>query len=279
MDVQALADLRILHEPGTPAPSPSSVAGRFVLQTCQRHLCIWIADGAAETGAPLEGAEAFHFLLRVLCGLESRLRGEAEVLGQFRAAFTAQAPSLPGPLRKTLRDALQKAREVRRKHLGALHQVSYGSLARHVIRQRDLVTGLRGPVRVLGAGKLARAILPHLREYPVWVWARNAEAARGLAAEMEKQFRFRPRVLERPDEPGAAYELLCVPEAAGWGAPGPHTRIHFGAATAPEGAQAGVRLGLADLFELTGALERGNTEALARAEAACRAGLPERIPA
>jgi glutamyl-tRNA reductase len=102
------------------------------------------------------GAEAYQFLLEVVCGLSSPLLGETAVMGQFRA-FCAEA-KLPSTswgwfLRQFMADVLADAKCVRRDHLQGLGSQSYGGLVRQHLADVELAA-------VLGAGQLAREILP-----------------------------------------------------------------------------------------------------------------------
>ena len=104
------------------------------------------------------GREAFGFLLEVICGLNSPLLGETAVMGQFRE-FCAHAKFVDTPwgwfLRQFTANVLVDAKRVRHEHLQGIGSQSYGSLV------RQHVTGMP-TVAVLGAGKLAREILPWL---------------------------------------------------------------------------------------------------------------------
>lgn len=236
-------------------------------------MAVWV-DPHLKTPYPPthHGEEARELLLRVLCGLESRLKGESEILGQFRQAFTAQSPALPTPLRRFLRDCLQRVREIRSDFLNHLPRVSYGSLVRRIIHRRAQQTARPGPVRVIGAGNLAKAILPHLKEFPVWLWARHPARAQALAEDTDLRFGYRPQVMENPHGPGAAVEVRCVPAPCGWGPAGPHTHIHFASRqNLPTFAIPGaISLTLEDLFQMGERDEAKNAAALERALLACR---------
>ena len=123
------------------------------------------------------GREAYQFLLEVICGLHSPLVGENAVMGQFRQ-FRASA-KFPDTtwgnfLRKLTTDALVDAREVRHLHLQNLGSQSYGSLIRRHLKGQSSVA-------VLGAGSLAREILPWLTEARVFY--RNWQNAKDLQTE------------------------------------------------------------------------------------------------
>lgn len=104
------------------------------------------------------GRDAYGFLLEVICGLNSPLLGETAVMGQFRE-FCAHAkfPNTPWGwfLRQFTANVLVDAKGVRRDHLQGIGSQSYGSLVRQHVKGMPTVA-------VLGAGKLAREILPWL---------------------------------------------------------------------------------------------------------------------
>ena len=104
------------------------------------------------------GREAYGFLLEVICGLNSPLLGETAVMGQFKE-FCAHAkfPNTPWGwfLRQFTTNVSVDAKRVRHAHLQGIGSQSYGSLVRQHVKGVPTVA-------VLGAGKLAREILPWL---------------------------------------------------------------------------------------------------------------------
>jgi glutamyl-tRNA reductase len=154
----------------------------FLLGTCNRlELTAWVPDGDLRQAVRLTGylvrrlapsplmadqflararlrveEEAVGHLLRVAAGLESRITGDAQILGQVRAAYRVadQHGRLGGELHRLLQTALRVGRRVRTES-GLVHQeASAGSLAAALIARR------LGPLEgralvVLGAGKTA----------------------------------------------------------------------------------------------------------------------------
>ena len=62
----------------------------FVLRTCQRTLVISTSYFPKEINRAQEvvsGKEAYKLLLEIICGLQSKLVGENEIVGQFKAAY------------------------------------------------------------------------------------------------------------------------------------------------------------------------------------------------
>ena len=122
--------LEILHrEPGTqliPAGAPT-------WRTCLREISF--SNGAAADRSPAESArrlsegEAYRLLLEILCGLQSPMLGETQVMGQFKA-FLATLGHDQAWLGRLGQRLLADAREIRTKYLQGLGSRSYGSAVR-----------------------------------------------------------------------------------------------------------------------------------------------------
>src|SRR6266850_7962191 len=138
-------------------------------QTCLRRIqflnrfenSALIETAENESSASVEihrGRDAYGFLLEVICGLNSPLLGETAVMGQFRE-FCAHSRFSNTPwgwfLRRFTSNLLVDAKSVRHDHLQGIGSQSYGSLVRQHVKGTPTVA-------VLGAGKLAREILPWL---------------------------------------------------------------------------------------------------------------------
>jgi glutamyl-tRNA reductase len=151
--------LAILHrEPGV----EPLVAGQPVWRTCLREVEFVGVGGypqtalAATAGQPLEEGAAYQLLLEILCGLQSPMIGETQVLGQFKC-FLGGIDREHGWLGRVGQRLLSDAREVRTKHLQGLGCRSYGSAVR-----RDLADVSHAVV--IGTGKLAHEVLPFLAD-------------------------------------------------------------------------------------------------------------------
>jgi len=164
--------LEIVHrEPGTeliPAGAPT-------WRTCLREISF--SNGAATdrsssgSARQLTDGEAYRVLLEILCGLQSPMVGETQVLGQFKA-FLATLGHDQAWLGRIGQRLLGDAREIRTKYLQGLGSRSYGSAVR-----RYLTAG-RHAVRI-GTGKLAQEVLPFLADDGRTVdhWGRREDAA------------------------------------------------------------------------------------------------------
>lgn len=142
-------------------PSPASL-GRLL--AVQRGVPGPPVDGA---GLRLAGNDVATHLFSVSSGLDSMVVGEQEVFGQVRAAFASarQARTVGSELDGLFRWAIAVGRRVRRETgLGRSGQ----SIARQAVEvAAKRLGGFRGrTVLVLGAGKLARAIVDRLVSEP-----------------------------------------------------------------------------------------------------------------
>jgi glutamyl-tRNA reductase len=126
------------------------------------------------------GRAAYEFLLEVICGLNSPLLGETAVMGQFREFCShARFPNTSWGwfLRQFTANVLVDAKRVRHDHLQGIGSQSYGSLVRQHVKGMPTVA-------VLGAGKLAREILPWLiGKTTARLFYRNWQHAKDLLTE------------------------------------------------------------------------------------------------
>ena len=112
--------------------------------------------------------EAIHFLIEVLCGLQSRVMGETEIFGQFRKFIETddakKVSFLNNP--KFVQFIFQQVKEIREKYLSGMAVNSYGSLIRKKCSNQDRI-------HILGYGQLAQEIIPWLKNKKVNVYVRN----------------------------------------------------------------------------------------------------------
>jgi len=115
-------------------------------------------EGFSTTVEVYRGHDSYRFLLEVICGLNSPLLGETAVMGQFREFCShARFPNTSWGwfLRQFTSNLLVDAKRVRHDYLQRIGSQSYGSLVRQHVKGLPTVA-------VLGAGQLAREILPWL---------------------------------------------------------------------------------------------------------------------
>lgn len=161
--------LAVLHH-APPLHTPP--AGPAAWRTCLRDVIFVDADDAGLDAHAINDADAYRLLLEILCGLESPMLGETQVLGQFKA-FLASLPEDHAWIQRIGQRLLADAARVREQHLRHLGSRSYGSAVR-----RYVGPGVRAVV--LGAGQLAQEIVPFLatdsRTVDQWQRAQPATA-------------------------------------------------------------------------------------------------------
>jgi glutamyl-tRNA reductase len=231
-----LAELQVLHLDaaafGLTQADRVAVRGgaeAWVIDTCQRTVIVAAGRGsrdrlvarlpAAARAQGFAGAEAYAFLLRFACGLESRLVGETEIFGQIKESWR-EFSSAPGALSRELDSWIQRlfkdTKEVRAAQLSRLGSASYGSQVR-----RLLGAATDGPTLLVGAGQLAQAVAPWLETRELLLWNRTPDRAHELARLVQDRH---PQRVCRVLEGTAAAEMdawsragdvvMCVPPDA-----------------------------------------------------------------
>jgi glutamyl-tRNA reductase len=165
--------------------------GGLLLNTCQRLEFYTWDDSVREDISPSRqwnDAVAFERLARIAAGLESRILGELEILGQVRAAYKsfrdAHGAVSHAKLDRIFQDALALARRARResgidKNLTSLASLSARVLIDHV--------AVGAPVAVVGTGSMAGSVARYLSKRgrsPVRVCSRCPDRAMTLALEV-----------------------------------------------------------------------------------------------
>jgi glutamyl-tRNA reductase len=153
-------------------------------------------------------AEGVRHLFRVAASLDSLIVGEGQIAGQVRAAFeAARTLGTTGPLLNALYQHAQKAAKRVRTETGiAEGHVSVSSVAVDYVRQVFDHFGDKS-VLVIGAGKMGRLTLKHLRELrpkQVLVTNRSPERAQEVAADCGG----RPVPWDRLDEALAQADIV-----------------------------------------------------------------------
>ncbi|MEX2654367.1 MAG: hypothetical protein WD532_04975 [Acidimicrobiia bacterium] len=160
----------------------------FVLNTCLRTEVVVAGDtedlqrrlgelfaGSGDVGIAKirHDADAVEHLYRVAAGLESPIRGEAEILTQFRQtlAKATEAGSVAGIFGKLIETAVAAGRQAR-ELIGDSPHDSMAAVAAQVVGNADRVA-------VLGSGAMATAVVRALQGLPapplITVCARNPE--------------------------------------------------------------------------------------------------------
>lgn len=163
----------------------------LVLNTCQRLECYGFGipeDSRIRVARTYAATEAFERMARIAAGVESRVLGELEVLGQVRTAYKMFRDSAGGNhkvLDRIFQDALALGRAARKASGIDRNLISLSGLATQEMVER-VAPG--STVAVVGAGSLAGSIARNLRkrgEYPVRIASRCPDRAFMLAMEVD----------------------------------------------------------------------------------------------
>jgi glutamyl-tRNA reductase len=154
----------------------------FLLNTCQRKLILSeIALEVEQKHQFFHGQSAYQYLLEVICGLQSQMVGEHEIVCQFKQAYDSYLKH--GNKSKKIILLLEKlfkdAKEIRTEYLGHLSKSSYASVA------KKMMVGLmpKTPIVIIGTGQLAEDFIFYFRKnFPIILCARNQQKASELAA-------------------------------------------------------------------------------------------------
>jgi glutamyl-tRNA reductase len=141
-----------------------------IWRTCVREIAFVDPHAEVPSAATvLHGEAAYAHLLEVICGLDSPMVGETEVLHQFKV-FAADLPGDHAGLREIGHHLLADARVIRARHLIGLGSRSYGSAIRRYVTEAPCVA-------VAGTGMLAREIVPFVvrPDRQVDLWGRRPE--------------------------------------------------------------------------------------------------------
>ncbi len=129
----------------------------------------------------LHDEAAYEHLLEVICGLDSPMVGETEVLHQFKV-FAASLPADQPLFRGLCQSLLADARQVRSQYLVGLGSRTYGSAVRRLAHDAQRVA-------IVGTGMLAAEILRFVAgTHVVDVWGRRDAFDTGSAAASYRQF-------------------------------------------------------------------------------------------
>lgn len=149
-------------------------ARHFTLTTCQRTLCLSYEE-SINSSVPhqmMRSKEAYLFLLEIICGLQSRLLGENEIVSQFKQAYKGYIGTnkKDNNILLILEKLFKDAKVVRSNYLMGLSQKTYASLTRkHFIQKRRADS-----ILILGSGQLAQDLInQYTKQAKVFITARN----------------------------------------------------------------------------------------------------------
>lgn len=225
----SLADLLAADSEALPLPAP--VRELVILSTCNRLELYAVIDHAATGWQPLLatllgdmrgvnpaqfykylythlGYDVARHLFRVAAGLESRILGEAQILGQVTDAYvTAVRAKTAGPQLKTLFEtAIRVGKRARTETEISRNPASTSSMA---LAQAEQILGdLRHRhVLVVGAGEMGQLALKGLQHRGV---AQIAIANRTRQRAAELAARYQAQVVEMADLPAALAQADAV---------------------------------------------------------------------
>tara|TARA_B110001454_G_C12723232_1_gene436006 strand:- start:11765 stop:12709 length:945 start_codon:yes stop_codon:yes gene_type:complete len=145
--------------------------GPLVFETCLRQIALLESDlflntseyksFAAVHPGPIEifkGERAYQFILEVICGLHSLIKGETEIFGQFKE-FSVQNKTVIENLNMAdvFKQLLTDCKTLRSTRIQNWSHNTYGSVTRKLLTAQD-------GVALLGAGQLAEQIAPWLKQ-------------------------------------------------------------------------------------------------------------------
>jgi hypothetical protein len=165
---------------GATVPDLGALRSQALLfDTCLRQVIVTTDPEVAHRAshhAPAEwatGAPACQFLLEITAGLRSAVAGETNVFGQFKRSWEsfrhAGDVQVVAALAPIIAQVIRATRDIRHQHLQNIGGASYGALVRRLIRP-----DYRDPILIVGAGELARTLLPFFRGFPLGIWNRRA---------------------------------------------------------------------------------------------------------
>ncbi len=144
------------------APFQGSSEEWALFETCQRKIYISTvlqnSNIDIQQAGILTGEAAYLTLLKILCGLESRIVGETEVFGQFKIFADMGQEDMPFGFERFKRIAqklMVDVKEIRSTYLQGVGHRSYGALTEYYARKCKNIA-------ILGAGQLAQKALPYL---------------------------------------------------------------------------------------------------------------------
>ena len=151
--------------------------GFYHMATCLRSI-VFAWDSQYETPVSLKnyesfkGEQAYEFILKIICGLESPMIGETEIFGQFKNFIKDNEAQLNKDLKTVFNKLLTDTKKIRSEYLQNLGCTSYGSLLRKHLKNTE------PDLYILGAGSLAQDIFP-------W-FAKKSNAVRAFTKNPEK---------------------------------------------------------------------------------------------
>lgn len=203
---------KVYHKKSAGDPSLALPEGHWHLATCLRSIVI--SDQAdrpesLDNHDLMNGEKAYEFLLKIICGLDSPLLGETEVLGQFKDFFKKFENEFSSNILEMLQNLNRDAKKIRSQYLQNLGCTSYGSLLRKQLK------GRQKPLTLIGAGSLAQDILPWFAkaENPVVLYTRTPEKYQALTQQKNVILKSYDQI---DNTPKGGILVVAAPVTAEW---------------------------------------------------------------
>lgn len=208
------------------------VPGALFLNSCQRVLFVCTEEQLDQQPPSVfrdarifRGTDAYFFLLKVATGLESQVVGETDIFGQLKEAWRKsrlQSHGLDESVDFWIQKIFEDAKEIRSHHLENLGGLSYGSLVRLFLKEKERSEGPvqpGGSVLLIGAGQLAQSVAPYLANSAgsrILLWNRNRDKAAMLRRDLLERGTSEVDVLETPEQEERAWReasrvIICIP--------------------------------------------------------------------
>ena len=154
----------------------------IIIKTCQRTIVASLSNGRMNQHKSnmLYGADAYKFLLEVICGLKSKIIAEYEIVSQFKVSYhqyLAQPSSKKdGSLIKIIEKLFKDSKEIRTNYLLGISHESYAGITRKILIQDHFnQTSTESKITLIGSGKLAEDIIKNsMKKFQINVIARNS---------------------------------------------------------------------------------------------------------
>jgi glutamyl-tRNA reductase len=170
--------------------APNSSDRLLEIRTCQRTVYIASTESMnrddillfTSANRTFEGADAYQYLLRFACGLESEIKGETDVFGQVKTAFKvleSQSPALSHTFSQIFLKLLEDTKEIRTNYLQGIGGNTYGALSRRILNPTS-----KDRVLVMGAGQISKSVAPYFAEFSLKVWNRSEPHLQELLLEL-----------------------------------------------------------------------------------------------
>lgn len=156
----------------------------FCLNTCQRVIYLgfkFFPLNVLENQVSAEvysGSKAYHHLLKIICGLESKILGESEIVHQFKTSYSEylKLSSRDSRLIKVLEKLFKDSKEIRSRHLLNVGQYSYAGITRILLEKKS-----NDNVLIVGYGSMSQSLIKVLKKrFNIYVTGRDPEKVSSL---------------------------------------------------------------------------------------------------